>query len=43
MTEQEKAQLLDIIIDLRKATDLDELPMRKEVIRQIDRLYELIE
>jgi hypothetical protein len=47
MTKQEKAVLRDIIIDLRKSTDLfNDYPsnyeIRKEITYQIDRLYDLM-
>ena len=43
MTKQEKAVLHDIVIDLRKSIDLDELEIKKEVKTQINRLYDLID
>jgi len=42
MTKREKAVLHDIIIDLRKSTDLPNHEIRKEVTYQIDRLYDMM-
>ena len=42
MNVDERETLHDIIIDLRKALMEDDEDVRAEVVKQIDRLYELM-